>query len=84
MILVSLEITISAVRLKICAITAAIKKYKWKIIKQLYCQQKIKLNKIKFLISKALIDYNEFISINNVLKEYYETNEEIKHPIHVN
>ena len=40
------------------------------------------LNTIEFLISKALIDSNishdEFVLIYNVLKEYDETNEEIK------
>ena len=38
---------------------------------------KSKLNSIKFLISKALIDSNtghdEFVLINNVLKEFYDT-----------
>ena len=36
------------------------------------------------LISKALIDshsnYNEFFSVNNVLREYNEVEEEIKNP----
>ena len=36
------------------------------------------------LISKALIDshsnYNEFFSVNNVLREYNEMEEEIKNP----
>ena len=40
------------------------------------------LNSIEVLISKALIDSNiihdEFVLMNNVLKEYDETNEEIK------
>ena len=39
---------------------------------------------MQVLIYKALIDYNEFISINNVLEEYYETKEETKNPIYVN
>ena len=41
-----------------------------------------KLNSIEFLISKVLIDSNishdEFVLINNVLKEYNDTKEEIK------
>ena len=41
-----------------------------------------KLNKIEFLISKALIDsyisQDEFVLINNVLKEYDEIKAEIK------
>ena len=43
---------------------------------------KSKLNSIEVLISKALIDSNishdEFVLINNVLKEYEEMKEEIK------
>ena len=43
---------------------------------------KSKLNRIEVLISKSLIDSNishdEFVSINNVLKEYEEMKEEIK------
>ena len=43
---------------------------------------KSKLNSIEVLISKALIDanisYDEFDLINNVLKEYDDTKEEIK------
>ena len=43
---------------------------------------KSKLNSIEVLISKALIDsvisHNEFILINNVLKEYNKMNEEIE------
>ena len=43
---------------------------------------KSKLNSIEILISKALIDSNinhdEFILINNVLKEYNDMKEEIK------
>ena len=43
---------------------------------------KSKLNRIEALISKALIDSNishdEFVLINNVLKEYDKIKEEIK------
>ena len=43
---------------------------------------KSKLNSIEILISKALIDsvisHDEFVSINNVLKEYNKMKEEIK------
>ena len=45
---------------------------------------KTKLNSIKVLISKTLIDsyikYDEFVSVNNVLREYNEMKEEIKNP----
>ena len=71
-------ITSSAVGIKLCAITSWIKKYK-SIKKKKKKNDKIvligkdKLNTIEVLISKALIDsytsHNEFISVNNVLRE---------------
>ena len=43
---------------------------------------KCKLNGMELLISKAVIDSNishdEFISINNVLNEFFDMKEEIK------
>ena len=43
---------------------------------------KSKLNTIEVLISKALLDsnvsYDEFVLINNVVKEYNDMKEEIK------
>ena len=43
---------------------------------------KTKLNTIEVLISNALIDsvitHDEFVSVNNVLKEYHGMNEKIK------
>ena len=46
--------------------------------------EKGKLNTIKVLISKALIDsyinHGEFVSINNVLGEYYKMKKGIKNP----
>ena len=45
---------------------------------------KDKLNTIEVLISKALINsyisHEEFNSVTNVLREYYEMEEEIKNP----
>ena len=77
---IPIGITSSAVGLKTCAITAGIKKYKSIIKKKKKKRDKIilltksKLNSIEVLISKALIDSNfnhdEFVLINNVLKEY--------------
>ena len=44
---------------------------------------KSKLNSIEVLISKALTDSNishdELVLINNMLKEFYDMKEEIKH-----
>ena len=44
--------------------------------------EKSKLHSIEALISKALIDsfisHNNFVLINNLLKEYYAMKEEIK------
>ena len=43
-----------------------------------------KLNTIEVLISKALIDsyisHDKYVSVHDVLKEYYEMKEEIKNP----
>ena len=82
-------ITSSAIGLKICAITAAIKKYKSIIKKKKKKHDKIvflaksKLNRIEILISKALIDsvisHDEFVLINNMSKEYNKMKEEIKY-----
>ena len=81
-------ITISAIGLKICVITAGIKKYKSIIKKKKNKHDKIvllaksQLNRMEVLISKALIDsnisHNKFVLINNVLKEFYDMKEEIK------
>ena len=47
---------------------------------------KYKLNSIKVLISKTLINSNvshdEFVLKNNVLKEFYDMKEEIKNSIY--
>ena len=78
----------SAVRLKVCAITAGIKKYK-SIIKKKRKKLdakvllgKAKLDTIRILISKALINsyisHDEFVLVNNVLREYNDIKEEIK------
>ena len=85
MISIPIEITSSAIGLKICAITAGIKKYKLIIKKKKKKHDKIvllaksKLNSIEVLISKALIHsdirYDEFVLIKNVLKEYERTNQ---------
>ena len=73
-------ITSSAIGLEICVVTARMKKYKSIIKKKKKKHDKIillakyKLNSIEVLISKVLIDSNithdEFVSTNNVLKEY--------------
>ena len=73
-------ITSSAIWLKIFAIVAGIKKYKWLIEKNKKNYDKVvllvnsKLNSIEIKISKASIDQNishdEFFFINNLLKEY--------------
>ena len=80
--------TSSSIGLKVCAIAAGTKKYKIIIKKKKKKHYKIvllaksKLNNIEVLISKALIDsvisHDEFVLINNILKEYNEIKEEIK------
>ena len=46
---------------------------------------KAKLDTIKALISKALIDsyisHDKFVSINNVLREYYQMKEEVQNAV---
>ena len=76
---IPIEITSSAIELKICAITARVKKYKSIIKKKKKKHNKItllaksKLNSKEVLISKALINlvisHHEFVLINNVLKD---------------
>ena len=85
LVYIPIKITSSAVALQICAIPAGIKKYK-SIIKKTKHNKivflvKSKLNSIEVLIPKALIDsvisYDEFVLINNLLKEHNEMKEEI-------
>ena len=85
---IPIVITSSAVGLKICVITAAIKKQKPIIKKKknkpgkIVLLAKSKLNSTEFLICKALVDslviHDELVLINNVLKEYVEMKEETK------
>ena len=83
---IPIGIASSTIGLKICVITAGIKKYKSIIKKKKKKHDKIvllaksKLNSIEVLISKALIDsvisHDEFVLINNVLKECNKMKEE--------
>lgn len=89
MIGISIAITSSPVGLKICVISAGIKKHKWIIKKKLKKHDKFvllgksKSYSIKVLICKALIDSNinnqGFVLINNMLKEYGKTEKDINH-----
>ena len=88
LVCVPVDITSSAVGIKICAIIGGIKKYKSVIKKNKKKHDKIvllgtdKLNTTEALISKVLIDsdisHDEFLSVNNVLREYNEIKKEIK------
>ena len=85
---IPIGITSSATGSEVCAIMAEIKKYESIIKKKKKKDDKIvllaksRLNSILVLISKALIDsivsHDEFVLINNVLKEYNKMKEEIK------
>ena len=87
LVYVPVGITNSAVGIRVCEITAGIKKYK-SIIKKKKKHDKIvflgktKLDAAKVLISKALIDsyinHDGIVSVNNVLREYNEMKEEVK------
>ena len=85
---IPIGITSSVIGLKICAIAAGIKKYKSVTKKKKKNSDKIillaksKLNSIEVLISKAsinsVINHDELVLINTVLKEYDKMKEEIK------
>ena len=71
-----------AIGLKICAITAGIKKKNKKKHDEIVLLAKSKLNSIEILISRALVDSVEtntwwICFINNALKEYNDMKEEI-------
>ena len=84
---VPVGITSYAVGIKVCLITAGIKKYKSIEKKKKKQRNKIvllgkdMLNTIEVLISKALIDsyiiHDEFVLVNIVLREYNEMDQEI-------
>ena len=90
LVCVPVGIVSSAVGMNICLVTAEIKKYKSTIKKKKKNHDKLvllgkdKFNTTEVLTYKALIDsyisYDEFVSVNNVLKEYYAMKEEIKNP----
>ena len=81
----------SAIRWILCIITAGTKKYKSIIKKNKKKHDKIvliakfKLNRVEVLISTTLIDSNisrdEFVLINNALKELNDTKEKSKIPV---
>ena len=71
-------ITSSAVELKICTITAGIKKYKSVIKKKKKHGKIVLLKKTKLDTIDSCISHDNFFSVNNVLKEYNEIKEEIK------
>ena len=85
---IPIGITSSATGLKISVIVAGIKEFKSINEKKKKKHDKIvlisisKLNSTEVLISKALIDsdisHDEFVLMNNVLKEFYDMEEEIK------
>ena len=81
-------ITSSVIGINICVIITQIKNYKSinnknkKKHDQIVLLAKSKLTSIEVLICKALIDsnisYDNFFLINNVLKTFYDTKEEIR------
>ena len=88
---VRIGISSSAVGMKICTITAGIKKFKSVIRKKkkkkhnrIVLLGKSKLDIIEVLLSKALIDsyikHDEFVSVDSMLREYNETKEVMKSP----
>ena len=89
LLVIPVGILSSAKGLKICLMAAGIKKYESTIKKnkkydEIVLLRKAKLDVIEVLISKALIhsyiNHDEFVLVNNVLREYNEIKEEIKNP----
>ena len=86
LVCVLVGISSSAVGLKICAITPRIKMYKSVIRKKKKKRDRIlvlgkdKLNTIEVLID-SYISHDQFVSVNNVLRKYYEMKKEIKNPL---
>ena len=86
LVVISITITRPEFGLNICAITTGIKKSINKKNKnkhdKIVLLEKSNLNRIKVLISKALIDSNinndQFVLMNNALKEFFDMNKEIK------
>ena len=86
---IRIGIASSTIELKNCVITTVIKMYKSIIKKKRNNHDKIvllakfKLNNIEVLVSKALINsnirHNEFVLINNILKEFYDMKEKIRY-----
>ena len=85
---IPIQITSSAIWLKICPITAGIKIYKWIIQKKEKKHSRIVLLVKSNLSSTEVLRYKPFIGsvishdesfvINNVLKEYDKARQEIK------
>ena len=90
LVCVPVGIASPAVGIKSCAITVGIEKYKSIIRRKKILHDKIvflgkdKLNTIEVLISKVLIDpyisHDEFVFVNNVLREYNRIKKDIKNP----
>ena len=88
LVCIPVVITSSAEGIKTYAITAEIKKYKSIIKKKKKKHNKIvlmgkdQLNTIEVLICKIFIhshiSHEEFVSVNNILKEYYKIKKERK------
>ena len=88
LVVISIGIMSSTVGLKVCVITAGIKKYKSVNKKKKKNHDKIlllaksTLNSLEVVLSKALIDSNisrdEFVLINNVPKEFDDIKKEIE------
>ena len=80
---ISIEILSSETGVNICVVTAGIKKYKSTNKKrkkhvEIVLLAKSKLNSIEVLIIDSNTSHDNFVLINNVLKEFYDMEEEIK------
>lgn len=75
---ISLGIASSAIGLKLCVITPGFKNI------VMLAKDKLKLHNTKVLLSKNLVSsfsrFDEFVSVNNILKEYDNIKEVTKNP----
>ena len=75
---ISLGIANSAIGLKLCVITPGFKNI------VMLAKDKLKLHNTKVLLSKNLVSsfsrFDEFVSVNNILKEYDNIKEVTKNP----
>ena len=82
LVAIPIGIVSSAMGVKVCVITAGIKKYMSVIKKKRKKRDKVLLAENKYYRSLNLthISHDEFVSVNNIFKEYDDIKEATKNP----